>query len=260
MKKITLILGFLFATFALFSQSINANFKTDSEGWTSHQTTVEWANLFAPMNDRGGIRFFGKQDTVEILFLFIQKELTELLPNTNYRITFNMNWLAWLDTLASPIFVKVGAMNSETRAEQEIEDTISFTVEKEDEVLIIDSVFTRIAIQDFFESGELGQDGRDFTVVGQLTPNEYGYAFMKNINNFDNAFYVNTDDEGRLFLMIGVETENDKIENVFLNTLRILLHEIGEVQEHSDEEIKYIEIGECERDELFEEIIITTEN
>jgi len=200
MKKTLTIFGFLLATSALFSQSISANFQTDMEGWTSHQSTVEWANLFAPMNDRGGISFARENADENDAFLFIQKELLELLPNARYRITFNTSWLAWLETSAFPITVKVGANN-------------------------------------------------DFVVAGQLTPNENGLAFTQNINNFDNAFYVNTDDEGRLFLMIGIETENPKVENVFLNTLRIVLREVPETQDvQEDSKEKTEDEDEVEED------------
>jgi len=199
------------------------------------------------MNDRGGISFSGKS-LDRNLFLFVKNEVPNLLPNTNYRITFNTNWLAWLEVSASPIIVKVGALNEDPRLHiigsrsvvepetfnltprligkiAEGEDTISYRKES--------TIETRTAL---FDRGELGQDGRDFVVAGQLTPNENGLAFTQNINNFDNAFYVNTDDEGRLFLMIGIETENPKIENVFLNTVRIVLREVPEIQEVQEDE------------------------
>ena len=227
MKKTLTIFGFLLATSALFSQSISANFQTDMEGWTSHQSTVEWANLFAPMNNRGGISFARENTSSreehinrDYSFLFIQKELANLSPNTSYRITFNTSWLAWLEASASPISVRVGAINN-----------------------VPVSVFSETIIMPYGVSGKVSYlhnftIERDFVVAGQLTPNENGLAFTQNINNFDNAFYVNTDDEGRLFLMIGIETENPKIENVFLNTLRVVLREVPkteEVQEDSKE-------------------------
>ena len=186
MKKTTTIFGLLIATFVLSAQSINANFEVDKEGWTSHQSTVKWSNLFSPMADRGGISF--SRENQNEGFLFIEKEVADLLPNRNYRVIFNMNWLAWLETSASPIVVKVGASN-------------------------------------------------DFIVAGRLTPNPNGYPFLQNVNNFNNAFFVNTDHQGRLFLMIGIETENEKIEQVYLNTLRVLLRENGEARDISPVEI-----------------------
>jgi len=254
MKKTLTIFGFLLATSALFSQSISANFQTDMEGWTSHQSTVEWANLLAPMNDRGGISFSRESEVSfregefflgerlskgpiakDLSFLFVQKELTELSPKTNYRITFNMNWLAWLEISASPIFVKVGAIVQQPTGTMilssgdPVDGDTSFLYEKN-----TPSYWQLVSHN--FNRGELGQDGRDFVVAGQLTPNENGLAFTQNINNFDNAFYVNTDDKGRLFLMIGIETENPKIENVFLNTLRIILREVPETEEVQEDD------------------------
>ena len=194
MKRTTIILGFLFATSIVFAQSrsINANFEEDKQGWTSHQG-VEWSHLFGSMADRKGLSFSG-ENTEGILFLSIQKEITDLLPNANYRVMFNMNWLAWLQFSASPITIKVGANDN-------------------------------------------------FIVAGRLTPNQNGHPFLQNANNFDNAFFVNTDDKGRLFLTIGIEPpidpqttigiepKNVTVEHVYLNTLRVLLHENGKARE-----------------------------
>jgi len=284
MKKTLTIFGFLLTTSALFSQSINANFETDNEGWTSHQSTVEWTNLFAPMNDRGGIHFSGERiDSINLfvegqniivdaltyrnLFLIVQKEVQNLLPNRNYRVTFNMNWHARLKPSVSPIFVKVGAMNQPpTEVEIEMwsgvkrmlmEEVLEYgEPEREPRYEIWGTGGSTEYIIAKFEKGELGQDGRDFVVAGQLTPNENHYAFMQNVNNFDNPFYVSTDQQGRLFLMIGIETENEKIENVYLNTLRVLLQEISKTQKVSE----YTEIGFCEKDELLESLIGIVQN
>jgi len=218
------------ATSALFSQSISANFQTDMEGWTSHQTTVEWANLFAPMNDRGGISFARENADENDAFLFIQKELLELLPNARYRITFNTSWLAWLETTAFPISVHVGAMNEFPT------ETIEITLDYEIKVLDDDGETVLKTVHPVENRTKIRFNNENFVVAGQLTPNENGLAFTQNINNFDNAFYVNTNDEGRLFLMIGIETENPKIENVFLNTLRIVLREVPKTQEVQEDE------------------------
>ena len=212
MKRTTIIISFLFATSALFAQSINANFQTDAQGWRSHQESVRWSNLFPPMEDRGGISFSGENMDGN-LFLFIQKEITDLLPNRNYRVMFNMNWLAWMDISASSIIVKVGAVN--------YYPTLDVSANP--------NFYSPIVTT--FDKGKIGQNGRDFIVAGRLTPNQNGHPFLQNVHNFDNTFFVNTDDEGRLFLMIGVESENEKIENVYLSTLRVLLHENGEARE-----------------------------
>ncbi|MCL2027515.1 MAG: hypothetical protein FWG79_03405 [Bacteroidales bacterium] len=184
MKKLVLISVFLIVNFALFSQnvrSINANFEVDEQGWTSHQS-VKWSALFPPMDHRHGISFSGESENGK-LFLFMQKEVTDLQPNTNYRVMFNMNWVCKMEAFASPISVKIG------------------------------------------------RNEYDFIVAGQLKPEEFGRPFLENIQNLDNAFFVNTDETGRLSLMIGLESEYEKIEHIYLNTLRILLAENGEARE-----------------------------
>jgi len=249
MKSTTIILSFLFATSIVFAQnrSINANFEVDMQGWTSGFTgifesrdtmievdgellksstytepSVKWSNLFGSMSDRGGISFSGKNQYGS-LFLYIQKEVTGLLPNRNYRVTFNMNWLAWLEADASPVLIMLVVTDQESTVVLSLKELHNGTLITERGVS--------------FGTGFSGFIERDVKFAGRLTPNENGHPFLQNVNNFDNAFYANTDDSGRLFLMIGIETENEKIEHIYLNTLRVLLHENGKAREASNVEI-----------------------
>jgi hypothetical protein len=260
MKKSAIIFSLSVATIALSAQSVNANFEVDEQGWTSHflgifetnETTIgsegqehpsrrisnepliQWSKIIRPLNDRGAISFYGKnynsgRDDISIvednfsadLFLFIQKEITGLLPNTNYRVVFNLDWICQLHLSASPITIKVGAVNKEPMLKAtsiELSDAKNYDI-----------------ITGLFDKGEIGRDGLDFIVAGRLPPNEFGRPFHQNLHNFDNAFLVNTDESGRLFLMIGVEPETDNdVENVFLNTLRIVLAENGGAREISN--------------------------
>ena len=260
MKKLTIIFSLLFATFALFAQSnrsINANFEVDKEGWTghflgifetrdtiidwegrellsskiNHEPSITWSNLIPPLNERGGISFSGKNysnDRRRIstpgrsydagLFLFIQKEVTDLLPNTTYRVVFNMNWFYQMDPSALPITIKVGAMNQEPIVTAQHVELATNKVYEIREVLMHDSPTP-------IDRGEIGRNGHDFVVAGQLIPNESGLPFQQNLHNFENAFFVDTDKKGRLFLMIGVEPTRGDVENVFLNTLRVVMTE-----------------------------------
>jgi hypothetical protein len=205
MKKIAIIFGFLVSTSALFSQVISANFEHDAQGWTSHQS-VEWSRLLPPMDHRNGMHFSGEiTDGDRILYLYIQKEVENLKPNTNYRIRFNMNWVCWMEISASPIWIEIGAAKNQELA------------------------------------------GFDFVSVGSLMPNELGHPFLQNINNFEKPYQVNTDDDGRLFLWIrttALPLEGEKIEHIFLNTVRVLLHENGKTREvpNDDETVSVLVI------------------
>ncbi len=214
-------LGLCLLAQVTFAQSVNANFEVDEEGWTPHFTgypvggeetyelSAKWSKMISPLNQQGGISFSGKNYS-KTLFLYIQKEINDLLPNTNYQVMFNMDWLCRMEPSAAPITVKIGVST------QEPELSESSLVEPS------------------FKKGEIGKDGRDFSVIGTLKPNEFGYPFQQNMQNYDKAFLVNTDDEGRLFLMIGVEPENDDVADIFLNTLRVVLAENGEAREISN--------------------------
>jgi hypothetical protein len=216
-KIISTILIFLTTT--LFAQTFNANFEVDNSGWTSRQS-IERTTLFSQLEDRHGLSFSREYPSNDII-LFIQKEITELKPNTNYRVMFNMNWLAWLDASALPIFIKIGAVNQEPTTE----------------VIDLDNG-EEVIVKHNYDKGEIGRNGRDFIVAGQLNPDKQSRPFLQNVHNLNNAFFVNTDNKGRLFLMIGIETENEIIENVFLTTVRVQLRENGEAREISNVEKK----------------------
>jgi hypothetical protein len=223
-KIITTFFALFTTSLMLSAQTFNANFETDNDGWTSLQS-IERTKLFAQLEDRYGLAFFGHNQNKNIP-LFIQKKVENLKPNTNYRVIFNMNWLARLDVFASPIVVKVGAIQQEPTTK----------------IIDLDNPDDDI-IRYNFDQGEIGRNGRDFIVAGQLTPNENGHPFLKNIHNFNNPFFVNTDENGRLFLMIGIESENEFFTDIFLTTVRVLLRENGvareiqDVEKNSNEEI-----------------------
>jgi hypothetical protein len=238
-RFLLITLTLLLTSSTLSAQSFNFNFEDGKQGWTSHQS-VERTKLFSQLEDRHGLSF-SEQNPDKDIILLIQKEIKNLKPNTNYRITFNMNWLAWLDAYALPIFVKVGAINQEPTAkiidlDNENEDIIAYK----------------------FDKGEIGRNGRDFIVAGQLNPNENGLPFLKNVHNLNNPFFVNTDEKGRLFLMIGIESGNVIIENVFLSTVRVLLRENGEARETQEVEKPIIAEVFVEKTEDIIEIISST--
>jgi hypothetical protein len=266
-KKIAIFFGFLLMSFALFSQnvrSVNANFQDNNQGWEGHflgifearetrlesgsrsyeinnEPIIKWSSLLPPMDHRYGISFSGKNYGNDVrdhsfvremnynvdLLLFIQKEVAGLKPNTNYRVTFNMNWVCQLEPSASPIFVKVGAINQEPMVSVVTAELSDLNVYK-----IYDARVGETPVK--LDRGEIGRNGRDLIVAERITPSPSGHLFLQNANNLENPFFVNTDDKGRLFLMIAVETEGEKIENVFLSTLRILLAENGEAREMSN--------------------------
>ena len=213
MRTLATILILSTASFALFAQSVNANFRSDEQGWMPRfagyspnaegcDRCIEWSIIMPPFEDKNGLSFYGKNCGTE-LFLYIQKEVDGLSPNTNYRLFFNTDWIYQMDSTASPVFVKAGA------------------VAQEPEHFGID------VMKPSFRRGDIGQNGRDISVIGQLTPDRD----RENLQNFEDPFFANTDENGRLFLMLGVESESGIFENIFLNTLRIVLAENGAARE-----------------------------
>ena len=224
MRTLATFLALLAATSTPFAQSINANFEVDEQGWTSHsvgyavdseevvELFVGWSKMVPPLADRGGMAFFGK-DHGSDLFLYIQKEVDGLSPNTNYNVVFNMDWVGRMEPSTSPVFIKISALHHEP--------------ELTDETGVMEASFKK---------GNVGRHSREFALIGRLTPDplDYTFIFVRNFHNYNNAFSVNTDENGRLFLIIGVESESGDIDNIFLNTLRVLFFENGAARKISN--------------------------
>lgn len=216
----------------LSAQSMNHPFTSSSEGWvkgyagypvqaaSSYELNVQWVSV--PDNISSGAKgmLFSGKNYSKKLFLFIKKKYTNLQPNTAYKVVFNMDWLTnYPANKQEKIYVKVGAFTYEP-----------FT---------IDTGFVRTNM----EQGIIGENSKDFMVIGNLNNalNTDEYKTV-NIHNYTKPFYVNTDKNGALWLVIALEPEAVDISNTYLTSLRILLRNDGHARNFSDIDPKELKL------------------
>jgi hypothetical protein len=210
-KQSVLVIVLLF-TISLHAQSYNTTFRHGDDSWTAGYTgipshldddgvvKVEWKEMD---NSKGNysISFEGKSKSKKT-FLYIYRQFIGLKPNSTYGIVFNVQFLSSLQN--GSIYIKVGALSHQP---------VTF------DLPLTDSNF---------QKGKIGYDSKDLEVLGIIYPS-YGTSDAalyrsQQMQNYAKPFYANTDKDGSLWLIIGVEPEATvkEIKPILLNTMRIL--------------------------------------
>ena len=237
MKKI-MILGALAVSVALYSckddsdkvdvidvpgQAIELayDFESDDEGWNAGISDIpsgELDNYFldaeqvsdVPFDSNGALRVSASNPNNEF-FLYVSKKITGLEPNTNYNVSFDVDFAAsvtvdttGIDTtgvvgdtidvdlvnLNDSIIMKAGAVAEEPATEPD------------------DLDFLRL----IFDKGEVGIDGSDMVVIGRYSGS--GDFLKQSVSNED-LFLVTTNEDGELWLVLGAESTGEDVELYF---------------------------------------------
>jgi hypothetical protein len=199
----------------LFAQSYNATFRSGDDSWVAGYTgappraddddvvKIEWKET-EPQKNNFAISFSGKNKSKN-LFLYIYRQFTGLKPNSLYGIIFNTQFLVNNENQDGIIYVKAGALDH---------TPITFDLR---------------LTEANFQKGKIGYDGKNLEVLGILYPTGSGNLNFQQMQNYAKPFYANTDKDGNIWLIIGIEPEVSvkKISPVYLSTLRILLQYQG---------------------------------
>lgn len=133
------------------------------------------------------------------LFMFVKQQISGLRPNSRYLVTFELELIAQLledyqgnlGNKEQGSFLKVGAFKKEpstTSAQDVLNANIS--------VVATD-----------FDKGDISQDGEDMVLIGKV---EYSIPGQMPIiihgNNLDKLIYAVSDDEGKVWVAVGVDT------------------------------------------------------
>jgi len=133
------------------------------------------------------------------LFMFIKQQISGLVPNSRYTVRIQVELNSQLkekydgnmDNEDYGSFLKVGAFKSEPLT-KEIQDSSNADV-------------SLVAVD--FDKGENNQGGIDMTLIGRLEYTNIGAApIMLNGSNEDYPLYTVTDDKGKLWIAVGVDT------------------------------------------------------
>jgi hypothetical protein len=133
------------------------------------------------------------------LFMYIKQQITGLVPNSRYTVIIEVELISQLlldyqgdlDNKDLGSFLKVGAFQTEP-------DTLEVPG-------AINQEYSTVAVD--FDKGENSSGGIDMTFIGRLEYTKLGEApIILNGNNSDFPIYTASDNEGKLWIAVGVDT------------------------------------------------------
>jgi hypothetical protein len=146
------------------------------------------------------------------LFMFIKKQLTDLKPDTEYTITFDVQLSTSSKAGSNPmgiadgenISLKVGALGVEPRSKV-VQGSVVMNIDK----------------------GDLTDDGTDMIVIGNIlapeSDSEYSLISRTNSTSKESPLLVRTNSNGELWLIVGTESGASGSTTVFYNRINIAL-------------------------------------
>jgi hypothetical protein len=147
------------------------------------------------------------------LFMFVKKELTDLKPDTEYTITFDVQLSTSSKAAGSNppgiangenISLKVGAMGIEPRS-RVVQGNVIMNIDK----------------------GDLTEDGTDMIFIGNIlapeSESEYSFISRTNSTSKESPLLVRTNSNGNLWLIVGTESGATGSTTVFYNRINIAL-------------------------------------
>ena len=198
---------------------LNESFATGANGWegnfTDYQTpqdslmkfTFEHTGLPKPLNEtQKALRLYGENRSDD-LFMFVRRRLTNLTPNKEYKLLFEVE-LATLHPAgsigiggspATSVFLKAGA--SATKPEKtKTGDAYGLNLDK----------------------GNQAEGGKDMVVIGDMangkTTEEYTLIQRSNAGK---PFTVKTDANGEVWLILGTDSGFEGNQSIYYTRIKV---------------------------------------
>ncbi len=227
MNRISFLMLFILSLFNLQCQKDNIRFHTleftfdsDMEGWVGdfadypigaeefYKLSLQHSFLPSPLNqENGAIEQSGKNRSDD-LFMFIKRKVTNLIPNQEYELTFDIefatnaadNSVGVGGSPASSVYIKAGATTVEP---QKVIETSSnhyrMNIDKANQAL----------------------SGKDMVVLGDFSNgiDEFTYA-LKTLRT-SNPLSVRADENGELWLVIGTDSGFEATTTIYYNRISV---------------------------------------
>jgi hypothetical protein len=233
-SRFLLVLLVVFSTSCAFDEdpgfriiAYTFDFSTSTHGWVpgfadypagpddSTFYELKFDHITRPNSTKKAIFLSGNNHSDD-LFMYIKTQLVNLDPNTEYTITFDVEFASdakkgSVGAGGSPgesVFMKVGASATEPKS----------VIENENYVLNIDK-------------GNQAQAGDDMVVIGDIAgpADSEGYVLLNRSNgpysnnNYQTPVVATTNSNGELWLIIGTDSGFEGVTNLYYATLNIVL-------------------------------------
>jgi hypothetical protein len=192
---------------SLGTQTIAINFDTDSKGWIGDFTDYPegqesfyelawgWDNLPTPVNHAltKGLFLSGSNHSDD-LFMYVRKQVSDLLPNTMYALTIS----AIIETCVPPGMLGVGGSPGEGVY-------LKVGASTEEPIKRLENGYYHLSA----DKGSQSEDGINATIVGDLAnlsvdPQNPQYLPKQLITEM--PVLVKSDDEGKLWVFFGSDS------------------------------------------------------
>lgn len=190
-----------------------ANFLLDEEdlyGFNVEQTT-------APFDEEEGVLVLSASNPNDDLFMYASKQITGLDPNTQYSVNYRIELASVMDTtgtgtdtlvvdttdigtaVSDSVYIKAGAASEEPVTDADDLDFLQLVG---------------------IDVGEPGEDGNDLIVIGAVPADSSEEDAMLHSISTDTPVMVETNDDGELWLIIGVESFASATE-IYINSIEV---------------------------------------
>ncbi len=195
----------------------NFDFSASDQGWAgditdynikdSLQSAIksEYANLSAAqVASQNSLKLTGN-NLGDNLFLFIKTKVTDLKPNTEYTLVFEVQLFYELEVnqTTSNVYLKVGASTQEPKK-------------------IIEGDFYRINI----DKGDGGDSGKDMVVMGTIANSSGIQNYSINENslgyNTNPSIRAKTNDKGELWLIVGADSFSKGKNTIYYTSTNVV--------------------------------------
>ena len=202
-------------------------FMSDADGWVgdfadhpegkevAYQLRFAYTKLPRPLDPTKGALMLSGNNHSDDLFMFVKREVTGLSPNTRYAITFIVEFASNVaDGMTgiggSPgegVIVKAGATFFEPM-----------------KILDPSEKYYRMNI----DKGSQFHGGRNMIVIGDFSndTNKNVYA-LKTVTN-SVPFQARTDDNGRLWLIVGTDSGFEGITTIYYNRIEAIIQRLSD--------------------------------
>jgi hypothetical protein len=226
-KIIWAVVGMLAAVWMACSENVERpvpvtftyTFNTGTEGWTGdfadypvgeedfYELLFEYAMLPAPLNEsKGALKMSGNNHSDD-LFMFIKKKVTGLQPNTEYKVTFTLEFASdvadnTMGAGGSPgesVYVKAGATRTNPGKIPGNDNFYHMNIDK----------------------GNQAQDGADMLLLGDFSndTNTAVYA-LKTVSNATPQV-VTADENGELWIIAGTDSGFEATTTIYYNSVKV---------------------------------------
>ena len=205
-------------------------FDEDQEGWVtgfadlpadydpgSYELDSGWGEL--PSGLEGSAIYLSGNNRSDDLFMFIQKHITGLKPETTYRVDFSIDLASntpagMMGIGGSPgesVYIKAGAVNIEPEIVTDSIDWLRMNIDKGNQAS---------TGEDMINLGTIANPNIDLET---FTGDEYA---IMNLNNQALSFHVTSDADGSIWVMIGSDSGFEGATTIYYASIETNLTEV----------------------------------